>query len=353
MKRLFSVLFLCIFISSCLSKRDSSYSDEARVDTDSSRVVSVEKLNSPDTVLMLMEEYPVEMDIYDDVLYVVMAKADTFIHLFNKRTGKLLKRIGTVGNGPEDVLSPEFVRNNYENRAIQKGIEMYDMNKKNRFIAYSDSLGSFTKLPEDYLGWGSLNLNQKYLVGKHIGEKNSLFQIYDLRTRRITNVPVYPEPSSALTDKVQDNLWLMYSANVLCNLNLHKIFVSMYYFDMIQVYDLQGKLQNVICLGKDGDNNEKQFRKLLDRKNYVGYIQCYATSDYAYFRRSLKDGETGDAMNNQIAQVDWNGMVTHVWEVGQGMTSGFCIDQDRYLYCIKKGELQNEEAFLILRYALS
>lgn len=35
---------------------------------------------------------------------------------------------------------------------------------------------------------------------------------------------------------------------------------------MIQVYDLQGKLQNVICLGKDGDNNEKQFRKLLDRK---------------------------------------------------------------------------------------
>lgn len=353
MKRLFSVLFLCIFISSCLSKRDSSYSDEARVDTDSSRVVSVEKLNSPDTVLMLMEEYPVEMDIYDDVLYVVMAKADTFIHLFNKRTGKLLKRMGTVGNGPEDVLSPEFVRNNYENRAIQKGIEMYDMNKKNRFIAYSDSLASFTKLPEDYLGCGSLNLNQKYLVGKHIGEKNSLFQIYDLRTRRITNVPVYPEPSSALTDKVQDNLWLMYSANVLCNLNLHKIFVSMYYFDMIQVYDLQGKLQNVICLGKDGDNNEKQFRKLLDRKNYVGYIQCYATSDYAYFRRSLKDGETGDAMNNQIAQVDWNGMVTHVWEVGQGMTSGFCIDQDRYLYCIKKGELQNEEAFLILRYALS
>ena len=31
----------------------------------------MEKLNSPDTVLMLMEEYPVEMDIYDDVLYVV------------------------------------------------------------------------------------------------------------------------------------------------------------------------------------------------------------------------------------------------------------------------------------------
>lgn len=41
-------------------------------------------------------------------------------------------------------------------------------------------------------------------------------------------------------------------------------------------------------------------------------------------------------MNNQIVQVDWNGMVTHVWEVGQEMTSGFCIDQDRYLYCIKK-----------------
>ena len=164
---------------------------------------------------------------------------------------------------------------------------------------------------------------------------------------------MYPELSSTLTDKVKDNLWLMYSASVLCNLNLHKIFVSMYYFDMIQVYNLQGKLQNVICLDKDGDNNEEQFRKLLNRKNYVGYIQCYATSGYAYFRRSLKNGETDDAMNNQIVQVDWNGMVTHVWEVGQEMTSGFCIDQDRYLYCIKKGELQNEEAFFILRYALS
>ena len=42
-------------------------------------------------------------------------------------------------------------------------IEMYDMNTRNKFVAYSDSLGSFTKLPEDYLGWGSLNLNQKYL----------------------------------------------------------------------------------------------------------------------------------------------------------------------------------------------
>ena len=48
MKRLFSVLLLFVFISSCLSKRDSSHSDEAGVDTDSSRVVSAEKLNSPD-----------------------------------------------------------------------------------------------------------------------------------------------------------------------------------------------------------------------------------------------------------------------------------------------------------------
>ena len=54
MKRLFSVLLLFVFISSCLSKRDSSHSDEAGVDTDSSRVISAEKLNSPDTVLTLI-----------------------------------------------------------------------------------------------------------------------------------------------------------------------------------------------------------------------------------------------------------------------------------------------------------
>ena len=63
MKRLFSVLLLFVFISSCLSKRDSSHSDEAGVDTDSRSVIPAEKVNPPATLLRLMEEYPVEIDI--------------------------------------------------------------------------------------------------------------------------------------------------------------------------------------------------------------------------------------------------------------------------------------------------
>lgn len=206
MQHLFSILLLGMVVSSCFSKKDSSFSQNGCGDTDKNVMICVEELHSPDTLLVLMEDYPVEMNIYNDVLYVVMAKTDTCIHLFDKRTGRLLNKLGTLGNGPGDVISPEFIRNNFEYKMLHTGMGMYDMNTVNQFIAYSaDSLGSFEKISTDYLGWGSLNMNQEYLVGKHIGDNSSMFKICDLRTQSIVNVPLYPELPSSLLEKNKIN----------------------------------------------------------------------------------------------------------------------------------------------------
>lgn len=338
-----SKLFVWIMLSACIcacSQRASNKSEDVEV--------VPKKLVKVDTLTAFYEDYPAFLDVRGNRLCVTLVKSDTCLALFDKNSGKPIKRMGVKGNGPQDMQSPEIVKNGC--LVDDERFVFYDLNQQKMFFLDKEGgLEDFSPLTTRY---GSLNVTSDYIVGHSTGFDPSLFLMKDRKTGEVKTMDLYPKLSESQEERFKNMLRYMYSPHVLCNEVQNRIVLAMYFFDMIQIYNFQGELQKTIALGEEKDF-EAMFSALTNNEDYWGYSSVYATKEFCYLHRALKDGVTRDSKQSQIVKMDWEGRVLDIYDLDVKLGGGFCVDEDGKLYGLIHDVVDDEEVFLLLVFRLN
>lgn len=336
------ILFAILILSTCMCSCNSNKKKE----TDAINFAP-QKLESADTLVTMYEDFPASLDVRENLLCVTTVKSDTCLALFDKVSGEFIKRLGIKGNGPQDMQSPEFVKNSCF--VDDARLMFYDLNQQKSFFINKDaSLEDFSPLQAHL---GSLNVTSEYIIGHQTGFDPSLFQLVNRKTGEVTSTPLHPQIPETMAERFKNMLGYMYSPNVICNEAQNRIVLGMYFFDMIQVYNFKDEWQKTLTLGEEKDF-EKMISTLTNNGNYWGYPFVYATKDFCYLCRVLTEGSTGNSKQNQIVKMDWEGNIAAIFDLEALLTGGFCVDNEGALYGITSGIVDDEEVYWILKYQL-
>lgn len=317
--------------------------------------VPIRKLSIDKMIIRTDDKLPIELDFCDSSLYVVMAKSDTSIYVFDTKNGELQAALGLVGHGPEDVISPSFIGNNYDYRKEAGGLLYYDLNSKMILqTTKSHHLKKIMPYPENMYPGSSLNITKDYLVGKKIGRDfNKMFFVYDVKNKKLNEIDFSPVINNEDLDKIDKNY--LYSANIGCNQKKNRIILGMYFFDMIHIYNMQGKQLKSISLSK-GYDPEEALKQRINGYGYIGCPRIYATENYCYVRRDLVDEKKSDKFECQIIKLDWDGNLVSIYQIKENLKYGFCVNENNNtLYCISQiiDSLTNNEYYDIVSYKIS
>lgn len=309
----------------------------------------VHKLSPTQRLIRFDDKYPVGLDVIDSLLYVIMVRSDTAVYIYDRNTSNLCKTFGHIGQGPQDVLSPSFLKNNYEIKREKAFLEFYDLNAGKIFKHTGDSIVNTRDFLGEMYPSDQLNISGDYWIGRKLrGQHDGLFQIYNANTKKTITTDVYPVIPD-LDEKV--NKSYLYSVTITCNRDKDRIVVGMYHFDLILVYNFVGNLLHAISLSE----NYNAFRTIqgtLQGDDYIGFSQIYGTKDYCYLRRCL-NSQKGNKKDSHIIRLDWNGNIEGIYYMDEYTTADFCVDETSgMLYCIARTTSDGEEYYDIMAYSL-
>lgn len=311
----------------------------------------IHKLSPHQLLVRFDDKYPVGLDVIDSLLYVIMVRSDTAVYVYNKNTRDLCKSFGYIGRGPQDVLSPNFLKNNYEVKKDESILEFYDLDARKIFKNVDEKIVPTKEFVEGMYPADQLNISGDYWIGRTFqGANNDLFKIYNAKTHEYTCVDLYPVIPD-LDEKIDKSR--LYSVVLACNRKYNKIVVGMYYFDLILVYDFEGKLLHTFSIS-DKYQIREAVRNMLNGDEYIGFSQIYATDDYCYLRRCLKGGKGDKKMKgSHFVRMDWNGNIVGIYYMDEYTTADFCVDETTTkIYCISQMIENNEEYYDIVSYKL-
>ncbi|MCE8626948.1 hypothetical protein K0F10_17180 [Bacteroides fragilis] len=302
-------------------------------------------------VVKFVDKYPIDLDVSDSLLYVIMAKSDTIIYIYDKNSGILKTKLGQVGYGPEDIISPEFLRNNYELKNESRDLSFYDLNSRKIFeIDNYYHISPYLDFVDEIYPSRSISISNNFWVGQRMAKNYpTMFQIYNSITGKLVQVDYYPKVKDM--DKLFDKNY-MYGLNIVSNTEKNRILAGMFFFDLIQIYDFNGKLIKEVSMTQ-GYDQEKALANLFNRNDYIGYPAIYSTNEFCYLRRDFIDGETRNVKKSQFVKMDWNGNIKAVYAIEEKLLGGFCVDNN-ILYCISQEINQGteDEYYKILSFEL-
>lgn len=311
----------------------------------------IHKLSPHQLLVRFDDKYPIGLDVIDSLLYVIMARSDTAIYVYEKNTLDLCNSFGYIGRGPQDVLSPNFLKNNYEIKKSERILEFYDLNTRKIF----KNVGEQIVLTKEFVGEmypvDQLNISGDYWIGRTFyGANKDLFKIYNAKTLEHICVDLYPVIPD-LDEKIDKSR--LYSLVLASNRNYDKIVAGMYYFDLILVYSFEGKLLHTLSISVNY-KSRKAVENMLRGDEYIGFSQIYATDDYCYLRRCLKGGKGDKKMKgSHIVRMDWKGNIRGIYYMDEYTTADFCVDETiGEIYCISQTIENDEEYYDIVSYKL-
>lgn len=309
-------------------------------------------LRSPHLIKSFGERLPVSVEFYDSLLYVVMAKSDTCIYIYNLENNKLEGAMGKLGYGPNDILSPNLIMNSNALKRQLGGVTYYDLNTKRVFLAKEkNKIIHIAKINDNMFPAKDISMGNRYWIGQKIIHNNeSLCQIYDLMTDGMQAIEAYPKIKD-IDNRVDRNY--LYSSKITFNEKKNRIVLGMYFWDLIQIYNLSGNKIKTFSLVKNYDA-ESSMRRMFEEDDYVGFNQIYATEDYCYLRRVLTNGKSRRAEKMQIVKMDWDGNIITIYRLDDLMVGGFTVDEKNNIIIgiVQTVNEEIEEFYNIVSYKL-
>lgn len=324
-----SLLVIMVSILSGCRHTQSISNDDSLMNNLSKKVLAnseFKDLRSGHLIKSFGEKFPVSIEFNDSLLYVVMAKSDTCIYIYNIENSELAGSMGNVGYGPNDVLSPNLIMNSNALKKKVGGVVYYDLNTKRIFLAKGkDQLIPISGINEKIYPAKDLSMGNRYWIGQKIVPNNeSLCQIYDSITDVLKAIETYPKIKE-IDSRVDRNY--LYSSKIVFNEKKNRIVLGMYFWDLIQVYDLEGHKIKTFSLVENYDA-ESCMKRMFEEENYIGFTQIYATEDYCYLRRVLTNGKTHKGEKMQVIKMDWDGNIITIYRLGDLMVGGFTVDEE-------------------------
>lgn len=356
------LVFLSFVMTSC--KSDASKNGVATHENEISentrrlmnwnkRLVSdslIHTLSQPKLLVRFDDKYPVETDVLDSLLYVVMVRSDTAVYVYNKNTSEFCYSFGLLGGGPQDVLSPNLLKNNYESKEKGDALLFYDLNAKKIVKNVGTQIVPSKAFASEMYPSDQLNISGDYWVGKKLrGDNDDLFLIYNAHTQKVLGVEQYPQIPD-LDERIDKSY--LYSVVLASNKAKNRIIAGMYFFDLVLVYDFEGKLLHSLSLA---DNYEAKaaVERMVTGDGHIGLPYVYATDKYCYLCRCLTVEKPHKERTAHILRIDWDGNIAGIYFMDKAITGGFCVDEAAgEMYCISHETEDSDEYYDIVSYKL-
>lgn len=181
---------------------------------------------------------PRDIFVSDSILVVIETGLDELFHVYNLNSKKYVASHVVRGNGPDDMLSPRFVKGKND------VIGVCDMNTSKVYeYGLADFVNTIKQVPtynvklESVPFIGVAEVNGKYISGMY-GENGKLFGVFDKEGKKINEIVDYPSSSISYTDAEKRDA---YYANIVSN-GKDRIAVCYTMTDLIDIYSISGEL---------------------------------------------------------------------------------------------------------------
>lgn len=332
------ICFICILIFCSCNSLENDY--------DKIVLQEAELLKDGNILFEYDADYPV--GIYkenDSAFFVIQALSDTCFQVYNPIAKRCLY-VGKKGYGSEEFLDPNIISSVDKSKLL---LEDSDLKKIVR-VDVSDDIVNVTSdipYPEAIFIAKELNTSPNYFVGRKVGPYEKMFFIYDKRSQEIIEIDNYPKTPYHFIDN-------NYTFAPVLSLNEQKdrIILGMYFWDIIQIYNLKGEFVGGYKFQDEYMPNYDKHNKRVDlNRDYSGVIRSFSTADFCYLlRRNIKDTQS----QYSLIQLDWDGKLIHYYDLPNNVLGDFYVDESvKQLYIIQRTmNERDEEIYSIVSYGL-
>lgn len=341
LKNLLVLILVGIIVISCGEKNPNTYFDVSKI---------TETL--PAQLVYQFEDKCVsDIDIVDSFMVGIQIQSDTSLFVLNLNTNKIVSGLGVAGGGPNDVISPDFIQSAQKDSTGSLYFDDINTGKRLKLNMRNGSSNFvFEKLvgfPENDFQVSNLCLSSRLIVGREIGQKvESMFFIYDRKTDSIKDINFFPVIEGPLNDRNY-----FQATHLLLNDKKNTIVAGMYFLDMVQLYDLKGKMKKVIVFSEEYIPKIDKKNQALDiSEGYSGIERMYATEEYFYVKRAHFVKDKGESV---ILKINWEGLVVGAFRVQEELFGSFCVDEkSQKLFAIQHKIENLKEYYNIVYYDL-
>lgn len=334
MKKLFSYLFLLVFLSAagCAKKNASAYYSNG-VKPDSVYTVEVHTLN--DSSIWC---FPLQMECTDSLLVILDYMDDCYFHVYTL-SGNPKGKFARKGQGPGELLSA----NQFHLSPGKDTLYVYD-GVSRKLVAYNLDTNlerdrSFTEYKIDYsilppsetpfIIYDLLPLGGNQFLLK-ANQPNLRYGCINLATKQITSV--YKDfPSEYVTGNAEE-IWSVFSSDTrtFFKPDYARMFNATYIGGILELFSVGSgwelAMDTTLCIYEPvyglAEGTVPAF-VVGNEKTQLGFEDAYAGNEFIYALLH----EKGDAMEPESVIVfDWQGNAVKEMRTGQRLAR-FCVDE--------------------------
>lgn len=337
MKHSLLILLLILPFLSCRFNKDK-YEQASTFELNDFQTQKDLKSNKLEFDSLIM--HPMDLIVYDSLLITVESGKDKIFHIYNINKKIHINQCISRGQGPEDMLQPEFMNSD------QKSVRIIDLATS---IVFEYDLNDFitnqqpkpkkrTKL-EKQIFLTAQQVNNE-IIGASYMDDNRLY-VFDLDGKKIKNIINYPTRTTQQTEvEKADAYYMKFITN-----ETNKIALCYYLTDLVEIYNLDGVLEKRL---HGPEQFFSHFKEYQDGK-YVGASPVKGLNRDAYMCPRnvgneffvLYNGEGIDIPNhttscNQMFSFTWDGTPQKIFNLDDPIFSFNVDSKNKKIYGISE-----------------
>ncbi|MCY4778303.1 BF3164 family lipoprotein [Sphingobacterium sp. UT-1RO-CII-1] len=309
---IFSIL-LTITLVSCTSDKQWIF---INLEEEESNTLEIKE-----KILSLNDVLPIGLEYQDSVLFINLARSPQALMALSLEKKMLIDSFGNIGQGPEELLNPEFTT-----RTIDGYPALYDIHtKKMMNILYQGNnylLNNISNFPAEIFPASDIALSPDYITGRDLQSPDSMFFIYNKKDKEKISIPFYPTLKNLKSRKDY-----FFAVRTAINQNKNKVIAVNYFMNLIHLYNLKGEHLRSLAFSKTPIPNINSKTKEINLEaEYTGIQALFPLKDYIYILIKTKNSPT--KQNAILAKLDWQGTLIKSFIIHQNIIGGFCINEN-------------------------
>lgn len=311
----------------------------------------VEKLESNVLIFDSLIMKPFSMQKHDTVLIIRNLNTEKIFQLFNLNTDKEIGQRISVGQGPNEMLSPFFV-------SCDTAIILFDMsNSTISKFTVEDFIHEKDPTPYEKIKLAEQILSEIVMLGDEIigslYHSEAPYYKFDENGNKTTPFGSYPVSNLSYSES---ELASAYFSAITSN-SLDKVAVSHFWSDLISIYDKNGTLiknihgpEHFYPHLKTFDENGMTFSKAVPGKSRDAFYCPISIGNNLFVLFNGKDPyeKEYNTLSKRILVYSWDGVPQKIYELDRGVSRIIVDEKNKKIYGIT-----SDPEYMILEFSYS
>lgn len=230
----FPLFLIGLWLVSCTEKDGSSFYKETRIEWQD---FESRELNGSEIVFDEPVMQPAQLQVMDTLLITINRKTEKLFHLFHLGTKKKIGEQITMGQGPDEMLSPSFISGS-------DSVRLYDMVTSTVSIyAIDEFVGALVPVPSRRYKLSEANFFSELVrlrnkLGGISYRPDAPCYLFDASGQKIGAIGSYPEGPVEYTDQERTDAYRAIPAGN----GKDRLAVCHFFTDLIDIYSADGQL---------------------------------------------------------------------------------------------------------------